>query len=460
MTTFAESSKMGTDNQPVKGGVEVDAAQPQARPLELNSALTYAKWEQLEHDVFDGAPEAIQRVRDYARSNFMSPIAMVILCAQWALTSLPGTATFNVGIGDGSPNLFVALVGAPGTGKDSHIGATRRGMRVFKGVEQVEPRQLSFGSGEGLVTALKPGKEETMSAPVLFGTGEVSTLSTLMERTSSTLRSHILDMYSGNPLGFTNKAETVSVKANSYTAGLWVGVQPDKAGMLLEGEDDGLKHRFVWTELLDPMGTDYPGEKAHECAHVFIPQNLADGTGGFTFDDSIVKETQAHARAVRRTGHTGKASGHRNQTRAKLACGLALLSSRALVTIDDWERAGHLMDYSDKIQAYCLQHLTNREVEEYARKLEQKEDAETQFEGTRIARSRNKIMDSLKRDARVQWAGSSGLLQSVNSRSRGALSVALEQLVNEGKVSKIEIAKKEGEAPVTDAVERGSNYGS
>lgn len=420
---------------------------------ELNSALTCAEWKQLEHDVFDDAPEAIQRIRAYARAQIMSPVATLILCSQWALTSLPGNVTFNAGYNDGSPNLFVALVGSPGMGKDSHIAATRRGMRVFKAHQPVEPRQLSFGSGEGLVTALNPGKDEDMAAPVLFGTGEVSTLSTLMGRTGSTLRSQILDMYSGNPLGYTNKAETVTVPANTYTAGLWVGVQPDKAGMLLEGEDDGLKHRFVWTELIDPNAPNTAVEDVRECHAVLVPQCLIDGTGGFTFDDFIVEQTRAENLAKRRTGHTGENSGHRNQTRAKLACGLALLSSRGHVTLDDWQRAGHLMGYSDKIQAYCLQHLESRRVEDSAKRMAEREEAEEENRRNRIRIYKGRIVQALLQGSDEKSLRWGQRRQSFAYKYRTDADAALDELISRGEV--VKVLSDDGR---TDVLERGARF--
>lgn len=443
---------------PVEGVAYVERAEVKEQaPTTLYSALTLAEWEQLEHNVFGGAGTALTTIRDYARSHFQPPIGFLVAATQYALTCLPGTATFDAGIGKGSPNLFIAVVARPGGGKDSLMTAASKALSVSTGEVQREPKHLQLGSGEGLYTALQPEKEQTVSDPVLFGMSEVNQLRALMGRTGSTLRGAILNMYSGNALGVSNKAETISVKANSYTAGLWVGVQPDNAGVLLDGGDDGLKHRFVWTEVVDPALDDsLTYGSTSTCLPVVIPQQLLGGKG-FTFHDDIVRATRGAKSRTLKTGHPGEYSGHRNQTRLKLACGLALLGSRAHVDLDDWARAGALMDYSDKVQSYCQRHLTDRRVDEQVDRLDVQEQAKDSLESKRQGRMEKKIIDSLKDSERAQWRGRGGFLQGVKSNVRGAANSALMALIHRDIVAPIYVADEKGES-VLDSLERGDKY--
>lgn len=458
---------------PVEGVAYVERAEVKEQaPTPLESALTSQEWEQLEHDVFSGAGAALTTLKDYARENSQPPIPFLIASALYVSTCLPGNATFNAGVGRGSPNLFIAVVAKSGGGKDSLMTHVSGAFSVSTGEVQREPKQLPVGSGEGIYTALQPEKEKTVSDPVLFGMSEVNQLGALMGRTGSTLRGAILNMYSGNALGVTNKSETIYVKANSYTAGLWVGVQPDSAGVLLNGGDDGLKHRFVWTETIDPrmdvsdkhmtsLVNAYIGKLGSRaqntsCLPVVIPQQLLDGEG-FTFHEDIVRATMLAKRLRVKTGQVGEFAGHRNQTRLKLACGLALLGSRAHVSLDDWARAGALMDYSDKVQSYCQRHLTDRRVDEQVDRLDVQEQAKDSLESKRQGRMEGKIIDSLKDSERAQWRGRSGFLQGVKSNMRAAANSALMALIHRDIVAPIYMEDDKGER-VLDSLERGGKY--
>lgn len=460
---------------PVEGVAYVERAEVKEQaPAPLESALTVQEWEQLEQDVFDGdgAGAAVTAIRDYARENSLAPIPFLIASALYVSTCLPGNATFNAGVGIGSPNLFIAVVAKSGGGKDLLMTAVSKALSVSTGEVQRKPKHLPLGSGEGIYTALQPEKEQTVSDPVLFGMSEVNQLGALMGRTGSTLRGAILNMYSGNALGVTNKSETIYVEANSYTAGLWVGVQPDSAGVLLNGGDDGLKHRFVWTETVNPsmdvsdecidnLVSAYTGKldshmQAASCLPVVIPQQLLGGKG-FTFHEDIVRATILARRLRVKTGQVGEFAGHRNQTRLKLACGLALLSSRAHVSLDDWARAGALMDYSDKVQSYCQRHLTDRRVDEQVDRLDVQEQAKDSLESKRQGRMEGKIIDSLKDSERAQWRGRGGFLQGVKSNVRGAANSALMALIHRDIVAPIYVADEKGES-VLDSLERGDKY--
>lgn len=395
----------------------------------LNSALSLEQWEHLEADLFDGAGESLTVLRKYARAHHLPPVALTIVACLRVLSSLPGNVTFDAGVGTGSLNLFVALVGPPGAGKDRIVSMTRNAILVGCGdaLDPLEPLELSLGSGEGVAEALQPTGEQTVSTPVLFGASELGEVAALMGRQGSTLRGNVLKIYSGNALGFTNRGEKFTVRAHSYTAGLWIGVQPDKAGALLDGQDDGLSHRFVWTELVDPTRPATRQRRDNQpgaLLPVSVPREVIDGES-VSYHRDIQRETQQMHDVNLRYGVQGHNSGHRHQTRLKLAAGLALLRSSAEVDLEDWKRAGVLMDYSDRVQGSCLAHLQGQRDKEAAERLGERERAEEHLQGQRLDRCRAKALKLLESGDMVTR---SQVLQDTNSRQRDVMGAVLDRL--------------------------------
>lgn len=427
-----------------------------SRP-QLDSILSVDEWARLESDLFTGAGEFLTRLREYARNRQLPPVALVITACLRALSSLPGNVTFDAGVGPGSLNLFVALVGRPGQGKDRLISMTNQAITAVCGGHVLEPQQLALGSGEGVAEALQPDEGRTISNPVLFGASEMGEVDALMRRTGSTLRGNLLKIYSGNALGFTNRGEKFTVGAHTYTAGLWVGVQPDKAGGLLDGQDDGLRHRFIWTELVDPNLTAPEGDASKpnnygntdiELPPVDIPQVISEGKP-FAFHADIVQETQAMMIKTLQYGVQGLHSGHRHQTRLKLAAGLALMRSTDTVAPDDWKRAGALVQYSERVQERCLAHLRGEREREATERLVQKERADEQVRADRVRRFRNKVLTELKNgDVNTRTA----LQQAVRGDQRPVMKEVLDSLEREGL-----IVTQEG-AHNQKYVQRNPNY--
>lgn len=391
------------------------------------SALTADQWGILHGRVFDGAGESLNHLEGWARGNYLPPVATVLMAALWALSSLPAGTTYNAGAGPGSPNTFIALVGRPGQGKDRLASHIATNVKVSQGNRPINIQEAPLGSGEGVAARCAPHEDTGVAAdPVIFGESEVGRVETLMNRQGSTLRFNINQIYSGNALGSTNRDQTPPVPRNSYTAGIWVGVQPDKAGALLAGPDDGLAHRFIWTELLDPEA-DGIGQNFTPLP-VSIPEDIAKG---FEYPEQVKKQTRATLKNTVRYGAPDGQQGHRNQTRLKLAAGLALLRSTRTVNTDDWERAGVLMDYSDTVRKWCLNHLEEQSVNDEANKRERRDQADDQVHTNRINRNRRRILEALTDDSSEEPIKWYPLLRARPGRERESMSEALQQLINE-----------------------------
>lgn len=383
-----------------------DTGETNAAVVPINSARDTKQrrhqreyWEKLYQGVFGGGGEALARVFAYARARTLAPIPLLLTVLQRVCTSLPPGATFDAGLGPGSMNLFTVLVGAPGSGKDTHINAASEAaiVRVGDGAATRGPVELGIGSGEGIVTALAPGEDG--SRPVLFVETEAGNLASLFKRKGSTLRPTLLKMYSGGALGATNKNDTTAVPRLSYTAGLVLGCQPDKAGVLLGGEDDGFKHRFVWTEMIDPLigedglqaalfGSAAPDEPRP--VDVFLPDDVMHGKPlrvAREIEEVVVAEQQ-NKRAY---GVSSEGQGHSTQTRIKLSCALALLHGQMKASMDDWNRAGVLMSYSRAVYGRSQQHLDSQEVDRRVKERRAEEETRAKLEATRS----NKVWEDL-----------------------------------------------------------------
>lgn len=364
----------------------------------MTSAYTPEQWRQLEDIIFDGSSAQLEAIRDYARANQLPPIALLVMCALRVLASLPAGTPLKTGfMPPGVSNMIVMLIGYPGAGKDRTQQAASEIVTVTIGDNIVAPKELTPGSGEGIETALAAIQDDSglpgLSTPVLFGDSEGTGLAAKMKRESSTLRSNLLKLYSGNAMGTANKKDTVTVPARSYTACLWSCAQWDTAHVFLHGDDDGLKHRIMWIEVLDPDATLGNSSTPPTLHPVALPASI--GHAGIAYcGDALADVAQQGIDGLKGRATTG--SGHALYTRCKLAAGLALLSSRTDVTQTDWEKAGALIDFSTAIEKKISKLADEAEIMKETEALERKESAKTQLYINRQYRAERLVLSLLK----------------------------------------------------------------
>lgn len=349
-----------------------------------NSAYSVQQWQELEDRVFNTDSAALAAIRDYARYNILPPVPFLVACAQYAIAATPGKVMLDAGLGAGTANLFVCLMDAPGMGKDRLMGHVRHAMHVSCQGNTLEPTHASVSSGEGVITSMierddsgNPLVEDGTAvpgAPVLFGVSEVGLLGNLMKRQGNTLRQNLLSVYSGNPLGINNRKDKIQLPEDSYRGCLWVGAQPDTAGILLEGGDDGLRHRFVFVELEDPLvdvDRNYPEA---ELMPVEIPARLMEGKP-FTFPRAVQQYSRDTQKQKLKHGAAVASIGHADFTTAKLAMGIALLRSQASASQHDYDSAKAIMNYSAAVIARCEQHDSAKRIEDRAARRGEDEQA-------------------------------------------------------------------------------------
>ena len=333
--------------------------------IPLDSVLTAQEWEQLHRDVFDGS-DTLEHLQDYARAHYVPPVAfLLVTLTRIAAASYP--TTVNAGLGPTPLNSYLVLVGDSGMGKDSVISRSTKAYSLIRTSipEVLEERPL--GSGESLVSAFvppAPDKDDPAPKPnprVLFTETEISNAETLMKRDGATLRQNLLKLYSGSTVGNATKNSVDTIAGGTYSTGLIIGAQRGRVGALLDNPDDGLPHRFMWTELLDPNVPSQLPKVGPELDAVQLPK------AGTVIQacDKASRQVKQRSRLRLTKGYTGGLDSHQLLTQVRIAALLAVFRGHAEergFTDDDWRRAGALVAYSKKVRESCNERLQTSAV--------------------------------------------------------------------------------------------------
>jgi hypothetical protein len=251
--------------------------------------------------------------------------------------------------GIGSLNIAVGLVGAPGAGK----GAV---MAVAGEVMPVTVNEVGVGSGEGLahVYARRNRKKEVerIADSALVYIPEIDSLRGVAHRQGATIMPELRKAWSGEGLGFTyaDPAKRLPIEAHSYRLAIVAGIQPGRAGVLLDDQDAGTPQRFLWLPATDP---DAPDERPRKPRTQRIEHLAEDVTGipSQTVMDvasAIQDEVDADRLARLRGEAADPLGGHAMYSKLKVAAALAIISNDpGKITDEDWELAGQVMQVSD-----------------------------------------------------------------------------------------------------------------
>jgi len=330
-------------------------------------------------DFWSARPE-IAHIAAYAHARMCSRWAVLgVVLARITCTVPPNVVLPPIVGSDASLNLFVAVVGRSGSGKSASMEAAAAAVAA-EGFPTVP-----LGSGEGISRsfAYKRMKDRELiwvERSVLFTATEIDALAAVSGRQGATVGPQMREMFNGGELGFGYAApeKRVILPGHSYRASVVVGVQPGRAGALLDDEAGGTPQRFLWMPGTDATIPRYPEQAPDR----FTPPRLRWPTplqpirvGGNEQEDDSPAESKgigrreelwvdpiavdailgaAHARA---TG-TGEAlDGHALLVRLKVAAALAILAGNKMVREDDWALAGIVMAVSDATRTEMQQEL-------------------------------------------------------------------------------------------------------
>lgn len=384
----------------------------------------------------------LHHIRTAARASLTGPWAVLGVClvdvvaATAPEVQLPG----YVG-GPASLNLFAGLVGPPGGGKGGATACARRALTIVgPNGHNARAPQFPLGTGEGLVRifAGDGGGDDDAPPPTraVIDVPEIDMLEAQKGRQGSTLMPVLRQSWMGETLGFTNseRARRTALEAHSYRLCLIAGVQPLRAGVLLDDAAGGTPQRFMWMRVDDPAAPRHT-EPSPGVEVVRLPEIPAGGC------EMGMPETVAKAvRAARLESlHGGlerqNLDGHALLAREKIAAALALLDGRLDATDEDWRLAGHVMAVSDATRAEVQRiRNTSDRRSRHQRAEHRGEDSEVAATARLRTRAEGHVHRWITRNADGQWHTSGDIAQSGKSDIREHLPDAIAAAVRAGRL--------------------------
>lgn len=314
--------------------------------------------------------QVLTHVREHARACRVSPWAALGSTLVRANTVTPPNVVLPALVGTrASLNLFVAVVGPSGAGKDAAEGASRDSIILDDDEIPVVP----LGSGEGIARTFRPhGTKPDDPNPVtaaMFTASEIDSWAALATRSGSTLTAEMRKLYTGSSIGFANAGKDTRnvVMANTYRACALLGVQPLRSQPLLAAADGGLPQRIVWVPADDPDAPDRAPQKP-EPLKVVTPDwdtaewvTISGGQTVLSVPATARRQIDAHRLAVLRSDpDIDPLDGHALLTRLKVAASLMILDGHTTISDEDWDLAGSVMEISTATREQCRQALADQ----------------------------------------------------------------------------------------------------
>ena len=397
------------------------------------------------------ARPVLRHVRDFAYARMTAPWAVLGGCLLRATGAIAPHIVLPPIIGGvGSLNLLLSLVGPSGAGKGASEAAAADCLTW--------PAQHTapLGSGEGITHAYARPRPVKKGDPdpdpliwehksVLFTSPEIDQLAAIKDRRGSTLMAQLRSAYSGERLGmqYADATRRIILPAHQYRFGLSVGVQPDRAGWLIDDADGGTPQRFIWLPVTDPNITATPPAEpeARRWATPFaiarhIPGARQDAHGRVILPvPEHVQRSIREAHAARARGEGEALDGHALYTRLKVAVALALLEERLAMDDEDWALAGTIMAVSDLTRARIQARLTAQfEASAEARARREARQQEV-VEETRAESAVQRVSRGLaKRVSKALAMPRSEAYRTLAGRDRSWFDDALQRLVDAGQV--------------------------
>lgn len=395
---------------------------------------------------FWDAREELRLLHDFARARRVSPWAVLGVGLARVVTATPPQVCLPPIVGGkASLNLFVGLVGPSGSGK----GAAEAVAADALDVGYIS--SYNVGSGEGIAHGYKRrirGELEWVDKrhAVLFSVPEIDSLAAQGDRRGATLMPQLRSGWTGEQLGFgyADPTKRIIVEAHEYRLCLVTGIQPERAGCLINDADAGTPQRFLWLPATDARAPDEAPEEPGVIR--WDPPAVGEhvGIGGCRFEVCAeAAETIVQARLARLRGDGDALDGHALLAQLKTAAALALLDRRLDVTPEDWRLAGIVGAKSALTRERIVEALRAKDrarnvaagEAEAAKAIiveERTEDAAVQRVCRRLSRQ-------------LQRAGEDGatertLKAGVSSRDRGYIGPALTRLLEAGQIEHDESA--------------------
>lgn len=326
-------------------------------------------------DDFWDSRESLSHIRDTSYGRMVAPWAVLGVAMTRALCAVPWYVRLPPLIGGpGSLNFFAALVGASGTGKGAADAVARELVPHGPDIGAVE-----VGSGEGLAhqfvrraTAAELAADPPLGdahgmiwlrRACLFAATEVDALAAVGRRSSATILARLRSAWSGEELGFGYAAaeKALVVGTHGYRLCLIVGVQPRRAGPLLDDAAGGTPQRFFWARVTDPRIKRRP-RGITTITPLTLPAWPLDS---WTMPvPGIAEDAVLDAHVARQQGDGDALDGHALFCRLKVMAALCVIDGRIEPTVEDWSLSGVVMAHSDRVRAEVVADLASAAREE------------------------------------------------------------------------------------------------
>jgi hypothetical protein len=398
-------------------------------------------------DFWKARPE-LDHIRSFAQARRVAPWATLGVAMLRLLTCVPPFVVLPAIVGDvASLNSFVALVGPSGGGKGRSTAAARR---AFVLPDEVE--EFGAGSGEGVghlfmkrqkIPADQGGGTswQQIRKAVMVDVPEVDMLTALGSRQGATLMSILRQAWSGETLSFAyaDQEKAFTIRANTYRLSMIVGVQPGRAGNIMDDADGGTPQRFIWMPTHDPYAPRIAPMSPEPWEWKITGTWKADrpGEAVMSLPDSVVEEI-SEKQYNKLLNPTFDLDAHGTLAKEKVAAALALLAGRNYVTLEDWDLASVVMAISDGQRQFV------QDVLSYQRRQK------AEVSGTAEAHKQIRV-EEMKETARLirvcrnirahtpgsSWIARNDLRRSIATRDRDIFDQAVESLLKTGAIVRI-----------------------
>ena len=398
------------------------------------------------YDWFWNARPILRHIHDFARARRCSPWAVLGVTLARVCTAVPPFVVLPALVGGHvSLNTYVGLVGPSGAGKDAATAAARDAIDLSR-VSRIET--AGVGSGEGIAHQFMTYKKPTGTdaggltqyrEAVLLTAAEVDTLTALHRRQASTILPELRKAWTGSSLGFAyvDKEKRLTLPEHHYRLCLVVGIQPERAGGILQDTDGGTPQRFLWMPATDAEAPDVAPAAPEPRTGWRLPQwPMATGGRVVLSVCAAARDTIDAARVARLRGDGEALDGHALLCRLKIAAMLAIFDGRFEITDQDWDLAGVIAVKSEWTRRGVVRTLE--------RKQQEANTARGKAEGERSVIVAETVEDAaIKRVARLvkrkltsEWIAHNELRKKITTRDRSYFDAAIDHLVAAGQVDR------------------------
>jgi hypothetical protein len=318
---------------------------------------------------FWSARPLLGHLRTFAQARMVSPWAVLGVTLARFITATPPVVCLPPIVGSkASLNLFVGLVGPSGSGKGAAEGTAAEATRLGQFLVS-----HNVGSGEGIAHGYMHRTKGELAwndeqHAVLFSVPEIDSLAAQGDRKGATLMPQLRSGWTGEQLGFgyADPTKRIIVPAHEYRLCLVAGIQPGRAGCLLDDADGGTPQRFVWLPATDSTLPDIEPEAPEPWVwhRPSLTGLVGTTTGTYVHVCEEARRTIRENRRAQARGEMAALDGHMLLCRLKVAAALGIADGRYEASAQDWYLADFVMRRSAFTRDAVVQHLAAQKARE------------------------------------------------------------------------------------------------